>query len=450
MHFVKATSVINAFRCFAAVCCLVLLFVGICSAFKPRRELSLRGKIEQIVVEGETSSFQYVLAANNGERYQLITSQALAEYAHQEVTVAGTSVADNKFIVNNQIKAEKTKIAELPAPTFGSRKVLVLLVNFPDMQTQPLSVEQARAKVFKNATSPNEYFRAASLNRYSLTGIQREDGDVFGWLTIPISSSNCHLATTEWTRLADMAAQDNGINVLNYNSIIYVFSRAICGAEAYGTLGQIGNPNTNERSWFSASSFTNTGILIHELGHNLGLEHANGIYCNDTNIPNNCRVLEYGDPFDPMGGTILFFFNNHYRLALGWLSGQIQTVTTSGDYTLFAPSLPSKSSQILLVPLKDKTGQLTAYDYVLEFRRPFSFDNQFRSPVHSGVSIRRVLRGNNGYETQLIDTTPNTPTFNDAPLAVGRSFVDAAHGVTITTLSANPMFGARVRIQISR
>lgn len=448
---------IIAARFFIALFCLVLLNAAVCSAFEANRELSLRGTIEQIVVDGETTNRQYVLAAEDGRRYELTSSKSLAEYARQRATVSGTLEEYGKLNVTEAIKEQATQtdtLAAAPAPTHGSRKVLVLLINFPDFLTEPITVEQARAKVFTDAISANEYFRANSFDRYRLTGVQRADGDVLGWITIPVSSSNCQMATTDWTAAADEAARNNGVDISQYNSIIYAFSRGLCGnTEGFGTVGQVGDPNGFERVWFQAATLNNPVTLVHELGHNLGFDHAQGMRCNGTNIPADCTIQEYGDPFDPMGFSLLFFFNNHHRSVLGWLSGRSQTVTTSGDYVLSAPSVPTKGNQVLQIPLKNADGQLTNYDYVLEYRRPVSFDNQFQNPgmqpIYTGVSIRRIFRHQPGTYTQLIDTTPNTYVA-DQPLAVGKTFVDTASGVSITTLSTNPKIGARVRIQISR
>jgi hypothetical protein len=40
-------------------------------------------------------------------------------------------------------------------------------------------------------------------------------------------------------------------------------------------------------------------------------------------------------------------------------------------------------------------------------------------------------------KSKLIDTTPNTAYFSDAPLTVGRSFVDPISDITITTVAAD-------------
>jgi hypothetical protein len=149
------------------------------------------------------------------------------------------------------------------------------------------------------------------------------------------------------------------------------------------------------------------------------------------------------------------FFNNYYRRSLGWLTGRTEVVTASGDYNILPPSVPTKGNQVLQIPLKLPNGELTNYSYYLEFRRPLRFDiplpyNNYSQPVYRGICIRYGFNEQIGFETNLIDTVPNTPTLYDAPLIAGNTFTDTRHGVTITTLSTNPVNGARVRIQLSR
>lgn len=75
---------------------------------------------------------------------------------------------------------------------------------------------------------------------------------------------------------------------------------------------------------------TKGGILIHELGHNLGLPHANMTSCTSGGTPTtfgydamSCSLFEYFDLFDPMGASFLGStatgFNPAYADELGWL-----------------------------------------------------------------------------------------------------------------------------------
>lgn len=439
---------------------IFLVFLSV-SAHGQNTSVSLKGTIEQIIIEGNPVRYEYVLAAKDGNRYQVSASQALSNYANRQVSLSG--VLDGKQLkINGNIKVlEDAEAVSSPAPTIGKRKVLTVLFNFTNNQTQIFSVATARERVFTGAKSANKYFKEASYYRYELTGVQNPDGDVVGWLTIPYTDNYCNVVySTLWTQAADGLARDNGYEPNDYNSILYVFP-SVCnnGAAALAQLGTIGDTTTLRRVWFFAQ-FSESQI-IHELGHNLGLNHANALRCSGAMIPNDCQNVEYGDPFDEMGSdssATSYFFNNYFRLCLGWLTGHAPTVTVSGNYTLVAPSFPAKGNQVLRIPLKLDNSEYSGFSYTLEFRRPYSFDNKFYglgsytyNPAFEGVSIRYTKDELVGYKTSLIDTTPNTPGgFLDAPLSVGKIFTDVQNGITITTLSVNPMLGARVRIQLNR
>ena len=72
-----------------------------------------------------------------------------------------------------------------------------------------------------------------------------------------------------------------------------------------------------------------------------------------------------------------------------------------------------------------------------------------RDPVANGISIRYLgVAGTTGSKvTGLLDMSPSTSSFGDAPLALGRTFTDPAGGVSITTVALSP-FGATVDIVV--
>ena len=61
--------------------------------------------------------------------------------------------------------------------------------------------------------------------------------------------------------------------------------------------------------------------------------------------------------------------------------------------------------------------------------------------------IRHVASYSTANRPMLLDTTPQTPTFDDAPLAAGRTFVDPTTGIKVTTVSVSSS-GAQVQIEV--
>ena len=199
--------------------------------------------------------------------------------------------------------------------------------------------------------------------------------------------------------------------------------------------------------------FRSPGVptLVHELGHNLGLEHAYGVVCRrqlaDQIVPqrvalgraalgDSCLPVEYGDSWDAMGHST-GFFSAQALVRLGW-AGKIQDVTGSGTYTVADVEHSGTSNQALRI----RAGRTT---YWVEYQ-----------PEHSplvgrtipGVTIRReVGRG----PVEIIDASPGNPAgiaFPDRDLAnpalpVGSSLT--AQNIRITTLST----GRRATVQVT-
>ena len=90
-------------------------------------------------------------------------------------------------------------------------------------------------------------------------------------------------------------------------------------------LGFVGSPG----SWIRATS--SVGVSAHELGHNLGLNHANFWDTANAGVIGRGSSVEYGDKFDTMGSANAGskHFNARYKNYLNWLtSADVQTVTT--------------------------------------------------------------------------------------------------------------------------
>jgi len=181
--------------------------------------------------------------------------------------------------------------------------------------------------------------------------------------------------------------------------------------------------------------------MQHELGHNLGLSHAQSLYCTgpDGQVTSlevtggSCSIWEYGDPFDSMGNNwIGFQYSASYKARLGWIpSSGITSVSQSGTYTIAPSEVTTGQPQVLRIPLP------SGATYDLDVRQPFGqfWDAQVADypALLNGVEIRRADQ----WTTQLVDTTPDG-NFSDAPLQVGQTFTDGAAGISIRTESVGP------------
>ena len=317
--------------------------------------------------------------------------------------------------------------------TFGEQKVLVLLVNFQDRTTQPWTADQVRSVVF---TSVNNFYKESSYQQTWLTG------DVFGWYTLPISSASCDQTTI--ATYAKQAATAAGVNLSAYNRYVYAFPTISCGWTGWGTYG--GNPS---QAWINGSMSLRT--VGHELGHGFGLYHARSLDCGSQVIGGTCTYTEYGDILDILGQAgVTGHSHANQKERLGWLgygsSPGITTVQSSGTYWVDPYETVGTNPKALkiLKSTNPTTGQKTWY-YV-EFRRPIGFDSFIsgNGNVMNGVMLHT---GTEGYSVDdyLLDMTPETSSFSDAGLVVGRSYNDPNINVTITPLSVGNT-GASVNV----
>jgi fibronectin type 3 domain-containing protein len=302
---------------------------------------------------------------------------------------------------------------------------------------QPWTLNEVRGIYFTNQKSAASYFSEASNGRISVTG------EVYGWFTLTASTSTCDY--NAWGNAARSAAAAAGINMASFTNYVYAFPKV--DACPWGGLGSV----FGAHSWINGKVKMNLYVATHELGHNFGAHHAATLRCTQGGsrvaFSKSCTSDEYGDPFDIMGGngsySSTFHVNNWHRRQIGALTtADQQTVTLNGNYTLAAAQLAGGTPRILRV------ARPSGDFYYLEYRRPYGLFDPFSStaPVVNGVSIR-IAPDTRRIPSQLIDTTPETTTFNDAALAAGRTFTDLVNGITITTLSTSST-SASVRVQV--
>ncbi|MFA6397697.1 MAG: hypothetical protein WDK96_02525 [Candidatus Paceibacterota bacterium] len=310
-------------------------------------------------------------------------------------------------------------------------KVAIILINFSNTTITNNSASIIREKMYdvsvNNYESVAGFIYEATYGRFQITGKNSINGsqDIYGWYTIPDQNINCPSHHLDWIDEGRNHAILDGFNENGYDTVYYVFNGAIdCGWEGYA----IGGNKAVSANFWSAN-------IVHELGHNMGIEHANSYRCTNSlgnfvpyNLDHvNCQDINYGDPFDIMGTNWLHYSVNN-KLKLGVVPmNKILNITTqsNGQYDIYPQENIINGVNLIKVYTEGD------FYFTLEFRRPYGvWDNFLNSDfVVNGISIRQNNR--------LIDMHPLTSIFDDAPLAIGESYFDQLSGRTIQLLSVN-------------
>jgi hypothetical protein len=352
--------------------------------------------------------------------------------------IAGISVVDPAPLLN-QISGNQTE--------------LVVLINFTDNTTNKLRILGKTDAVFTLAqindmffgttlTSTagyfplNAYYKDNSYNKISFSGV------VVDWTTVNFPQAQTFAQCTDvpgtlgpWADDADSKMAAKGINVANYARTIYVTPVIPCGSVGVAWLSTSTTRPYN-RAWVMGW----VDGAKHEIGHNLGSAHANSFACGTKQIDvnANCTNTEYGDPSDVMGSGHYPLWNAPHKYNAGWLAGNnIQTITTSGQYTL-APLENTTTSLQVLRFIKPNTGDY----YYVSYRQPTGTDVILPAGIVTGAQIH-IWDGTSNSQTKLLDMTPGVldplnpglGSFPTSSLTDGLTFTDPINQITVKQIS---------------
>lgn len=395
-----------------------------------KTEIAFQGKLTIVHKDNfpqRLSGFEYIVEDQKQKYYLLkfIDSAPQNLKSGSQVTVKGAVEGSTMTLSSKDISAESIpKSAIFAAPITGPQNLAVILINFQDYTSQPLSVGQIQNLVFDGSDSVNSYYKENSYNIASLSGT------IFNWLTLPIdraSSPNCQDFRL-WSNTAKNLLQEQGVSLTNFSRFIYVFP-FVDGCNSTGGIGTVvDNPS---ESWIFTVG--NRGYYAHELGHNFGVNHANALLCGNLQINNysSCTSYEYADLADVMGVSLLHHFNAPYKSMVGWLpESQIINVNSSGNYTISALESNTQSPLALRIN-KPNTSDF----YFVEYRLPIGFDANMPFGLLNGASIRIGDTNNPFKQTQLIDVTVQSKEgLYDAILNDGVVFNDGLNQISIKQL----------------
>ena len=288
----------------------------------------------------------------------------------------------------------------------GEKKILYIRINYSDDPAEPIST----------AAAANLMAEVSLFYRTHSNGRCTTAATITPVVTMPLPKSSYFIRETDgnitwyaYTVLghAREAARAAGFDYRDYDLDIIRFNAPFL--QSWGNIGARG-------AWLVTSHPATT---IHEIGHNLGLNHAN--FWNGANI-------EYGDVYDIMGNPGYYQragFNTINKTTLGWLDpSHEKRVTASGVYRLYAQDTNQPASDRTYVLRVRKDDER---NYWIEKRQNFDFSDDME---FSGVLLYWDHWSQSNSGTHLLDPV----TAPGYALPISTPFADPAAAVRIVPL----------------
>lgn len=324
--------------------------------------------------------------------------------------------------------------------TEGPKKALVIRVDFSDEPGTPRNTNNQEVTTAFATSEMNgvvaDYMSEVSYRKSSLS---TATADVTPVLRMPRTAAFYATGNAANTLRVDAlaAAGTAGYNVNSYDRQLVAFrnigpGRITGSGFSWAGLGQVGGPFTWYNGYFQSL------VIVHELGHNLGLPHASLWRTTDGDpVSLNGSVVAYGDPFDCMGNNFSgpvpsMWFNPWFLNRIDWLpNSAVETVAGPGTYRVYRydhPDAPLTRRMALRVQ-KDDTR-----NYWLCYRRQFAGVAGGLADISAGAQV--IWGFNNNRESNLIDCDTPLTNAQNASLNVGSSLNDLDAGITFTVKAA--------------
>jgi M6 family metalloprotease-like protein len=353
----------------------------------------------------------------------------------------------------------------------GEQRVLTIMANFADTSfTEPTiaTVDDALSGSGASGPSVDDYYREVSYGQMWMPGEVYPD-----WVQL---SEPQHCRWQDWASEA-MALVDDDVDFTEYDLLVFLAPAGDCAYKAFSWAGRdtvetsdgpvrlglvFGDLDVNPDDYWETSL---EYVLIHEIGHTLGVEHQGLELCNPTSIstPSNCNWIDWIGKLGPMSNPNITWpthFNAHHKNLIGWMDHEsMPTVTESGLYELQpiachegspAGCPDSTLPRALRIP---RANRYPRRDLYIEYRQPVGYDAAVPSVGPDGGNnfvdgaMAHVSRG-------LFSAQLDASVSADEPASVYQAalpppqdpldplphevFTDPESGTTFTTVEASP------------
>ncbi len=398
------------------------------------QEASISGTLEMHVVDytSRPDRTLYFVRTKDDRRVRFYPTRDLPAHI-----MTGSKISAQGYMLDNNMLVDTSNPSNFAASTtsgsigkidsIGDQKLIVILANFQNTTQPSLDRNTVNSTVF---TDVNNFYKDVSLGKTSWSG-----NLLPGWIPLPINSTCTDLVGIE---NAVIQAVDPQVDFNNYHRLL-VFAPygSNCQWKGESTIGE-GMATTQEGQVPLSMSLVNADsdvlqIVGHELGHSLGLGHAGTLVCTPFGST-SCTLDEYADPYSIMG-NIGLGMNAFDKETLGWLgSGNVQTITASGSYTISPLETATSGPMVLKIPTPDNNFLYVSY------RQPIGVDATYKqldpnTNVYTGalLHIQEPLN-----KSALLLTAPNIVGLKHA-LQLNQSYTYSGIKITVTGVTSTAL-----------
>ncbi len=305
------------------------------------------------------------------------------------------------------------QVAESHAAEVETYKVVVILVNFSDLALPSSCSTSAVGDTFFDdlTDSVKAFYWEQSFHQFDIEGV------VAGPYTLTTPSSSCSESFNTWSHQADNKARRDVADFNSYDSRFYIIP--VIPTEPYcdDSWGYIGFG----QAVVTSQHCTDPAGASHELGHNLGLDHANKLFSSGA----ECDGCDFSSTMGGVGGAgTLRHFNAPHKLHLGWIpSERVLSVTQTGLYTI---SLLEQDDPGLIQVLKLDLEGLVSPHYVSYRTGLGPYAENISTDYRPKMNIHRFAGGQQ-HTFFLGSDINNSLAFTD-----GQTWSDAGNTVCVT------------------